>query len=81
MNVLRLSSPLGADLAFLGTSLKLLMSFIKIDIYLDKIKQEGGREKDFFEKFQLLLYFIEYSAHFFTLKMMLKYSLRTIHGR
>ncbi len=28
-----------------------------------------------------LLYFIEYSVHFFTLKMMLKYSLRTIHGR
>jgi len=25
--------------------------------------------------------FIEYSAHFYTLKMMLKYSLRTIHGR
>jgi hypothetical protein len=29
----------------------------------------------------VLLYFIEYSVHFFTLKMMLKYSLRTIHGR
>ncbi len=28
-----------------------------------------------------LLYFIKYSAHFFTLKMMLKYSLCTIHGR
>jgi hypothetical protein len=28
-----------------------------------------------------LPYFIEYSAHFFTLKMMLKYSLHTIHGR
>jgi hypothetical protein len=28
-----------------------------------------------------LPYFIEYSAHFFTLKKMLKYSLRTIHGR
>ncbi len=26
-------------------------------------------------------YFIENSAHFFTLKMMLKYSLCTIHGR
>ncbi len=26
-------------------------------------------------------YFIEYSVHFFTFKMMLKYSLRTIHGR
>jgi len=25
-------------------------------------------------------YFIEYSAHFFTLKMMLKHSLPTIHG-
>jgi len=50
MNVLRLSSPLGADLAFLGTSLKLLMSFIKIAIYLDKIKQEGG-ERDFLKSF------------------------------
>ncbi len=29
----------------------------------------------------LLLYFIKYSAHFYTLKMMLKYSLHTIHGR
>jgi hypothetical protein len=28
-----------------------------------------------------VLYFIEYSAHFFTWKMMLKYSLRTKHGR
>ncbi len=28
-----------------------------------------------------VLYFNEYSANFFTLKMMLKYSLRTIHGR
>ncbi len=28
-----------------------------------------------------LPYFIEYSAHFYTLKMMLKYSLRTIRGR
>ncbi len=27
-----------------------------------------------------LPYFLEYSAHFFTLKMMLKYSLCTIHG-
>ncbi len=26
-------------------------------------------------------YFIEYIAHFFILKMMLKYSLHTIHGR
>jgi hypothetical protein len=26
-------------------------------------------------------YFIEYSVHFFTLKMMLKYSLHTIHER
>jgi hypothetical protein len=26
-------------------------------------------------------YFIEYNAHFFTLKMMLKYSLGTIQGR
>jgi hypothetical protein len=29
----------------------------------------------------LLPYFIEYSAHFYRLKMMLKYSLGTIHGR
>ncbi len=29
----------------------------------------------------LLLYFIKYSAHFFILKMMLKYSLHTLHGR
>ncbi len=29
----------------------------------------------------LIPYFIEYSAHFFTWKMMLKYSMRTIHGR
>ncbi len=29
----------------------------------------------------LLLYFMEYSVHFYPLKMMLKYSLRTIHGR
>ncbi len=28
-----------------------------------------------------ILYFIEYSAHFFTLKMMPNYSLHTIHGR
>jgi hypothetical protein len=28
-----------------------------------------------------ILYFIEYIAHFFTRKMRLKYSLRTIHGR
>jgi len=28
-----------------------------------------------------ILYFIEYSAPFFTLKMMLKYTLYTIHGR
>jgi len=26
-------------------------------------------------------YFIEYSVHFFILKMMLKYSLHTVHGR
>jgi hypothetical protein len=31
--------------------------------------------------FTIIPYFIEYSAHFFTLKMMLKYSLHTIHGR
>jgi hypothetical protein len=29
----------------------------------------------------LISYFIKYSAHFFTLKMMLKYSQYTIHGR
>jgi hypothetical protein len=29
----------------------------------------------------LVLYFIEYSVHFFTLKMLLKYSMPTIHGR
>jgi hypothetical protein len=28
-----------------------------------------------------VVYFIKYSAHFFTLKMMLKYSLHIIHGR
>jgi len=28
-----------------------------------------------------LLYFFEYRVHFFKLKMMLKYSLHTIHGR
>ncbi len=28
-----------------------------------------------------LQYFIEYNAHFYTLKMVLKYFLRTIHGR
>jgi hypothetical protein len=28
-----------------------------------------------------ILYFIEYSEHFITLRMMLKYSLSTIHGR
>jgi hypothetical protein len=28
-----------------------------------------------------LPYFIEYSSHFFTLKMILNYSLHTIHGR
>jgi hypothetical protein len=26
-------------------------------------------------------YFVEYSVQFFTLKMMLKYSLHTVHGR
>jgi len=31
--------------------------------------------------FLSLPYFIKYSAHFYTLKMMLKYSLHTIHGR
>ncbi len=33
-----------------------------------------------FNKRIIVPYFIEYSAHFYTLKMMLKYSLRTIHG-
>jgi len=44
--------------------------------------------KMFKEKFETAMadkdqvpYFIEYSAHFFTSKMMLKYSLHTIHGR
>jgi hypothetical protein len=31
--------------------------------------------------FVYVIYFTEYSAHFYTLKMMLKYSLRSIHGR
>ncbi len=31
--------------------------------------------------FYCLLYFIQYSVHFFTLKIMLKYSMHTIHGR
>jgi hypothetical protein len=31
--------------------------------------------------YKSVLYFIEYSAPFFTLKMMLKYSLHTVHGR
>jgi hypothetical protein len=31
--------------------------------------------------FWQLLYLIEHSGHFFTCKMILKYSLRTIHGR
>jgi len=34
-----------------------------------------------FKPYSQIPYFIEYSVLFFTLKMMLKYSLHTIHGR
>jgi hypothetical protein len=34
------------------------------------------------KKFEIMVpYFIEYIAHFFTLKMMLEYSLCTMHGK
>ncbi len=36
--------------------------------------------KPLLNSYKYLPYFIKYSAHFFTLEMMLKYSLRTIHG-
>ncbi len=35
----------------------------------------------YFYFYFIYIYFIEYIAHFFILKMMLKYSLRTMHGR
>ncbi len=37
--------------------------------------------KNLFGKLEITTVFYEYSAHFFTLKMMLKYSLPTINGR
>jgi hypothetical protein len=51
---------------------------IKVGAYLSEalwlVHITGVAEK-------LILYFIEYSVYFFTWKMMLKYSLSTIHGR
>jgi hypothetical protein len=41
----------------------------------------GDEDSCLYEVEFILPYFIKYSAHFFTLKIMLKYSLCTIHGR
>jgi len=46
------------------------------------IPKTGAKHEILFNKpASVILYFIKYSAHFFTLKKMLKYSLHTIHGR
>ncbi len=46
------------------------LHYVKIHVKLVGFKEQNR-----------IPYFIEYSAHFFTMKMMMKYSLRTEHGK